>query len=361
MDQGRAGTRARAVLFWGVLFFVGAQFAFNIMADRWRPGLYDPEYEVRLTTLKARMVEAPGRPLLLVLGSSRTAMNFRPEILPPLRMQSGQQPLPFNFSHLEAGPLMNLMEVRRLLANDIHPNWLVVELMPPFLANEGTRALTRTAAAGDLPLLERYIPLGRLYGFFVAHRLVPWYSHRLTLVHDFAPAWFPPQAIRELDHIRLDWLGGSTFSWMQQQLPPNEVRRRTNLTRGTYLPVLQQFQISDVTRRTIRELLDLCRREHIVVVLVLTPEGSEFRSWYPPQAEMEIGEFCRALTQTYHVPIVDARSWLADRDFTDSHHVLLRGADTFTRRLGAEVLQPLVEGRLHIQESQAGAREEALR
>jgi hypothetical protein len=46
------------------------------------------------------------------------------------------------------------------------------------------------------------------------------------------------------------------------------------------------------------------------------------------------------------VPVVDARTWLDDDDFTDSHHPLQRGAEKFTRRLGRELLEPLVQGRL---------------
>ena len=55
--------------------------------------------------LQARLTETPERPLLLMMGSSRTVMCFRPENLAELHTSAGAQVLPFNFSHLAAGPL----------------------------------------------------------------------------------------------------------------------------------------------------------------------------------------------------------------------------------------------------------------
>jgi hypothetical protein len=72
-------------------------------------------------------------------------------------------------------------------------------------------------------------------------------------------------------------------------------------------------------------------------VLVLMPEGSEFRSWYPPSELPQIESFLGALQREYQVPLVDARTWIADDDFADSHHLLLPGAAQFTKRLGQEV------------------------
>src|SRR4051812_40711862 len=119
--------------------FVAVQFVLNVVVDGWHPGLYDSEYAVRLRTLRARVAEAPGRPLLLLVGSSRTEMNFLPEVLPPLHTASGETPLVFNFSHLGAGPVMNLLEVRRLLRDGVRPGWLVLEAMPPQLGDSRQR------------------------------------------------------------------------------------------------------------------------------------------------------------------------------------------------------------------------------
>ncbi len=42
------------------------------------------------------------------------------------------------------------------------------------------------------------------------------------------------------------------------------------------------------------------------------------------------------------MPVVDARGWLTDADLYDDHHPLRRGAVEFTRRLGRDVIAPLV-------------------
>src|SRR5262249_19735689 len=131
-----------------------------------------------------------------------------------------------------------------------------------------------------------------------------------------------------------------------RQLDANEVRRRTNATRAIYFPLLQDFHVAAISDRATREFLDLCRQEGIRVALLLTPEGSEFQSWYPPDAWPRLTTYCADLAREYGVPVVNARDWLSDGDFSDSHHALLPAAETYTRRLGREVLQPLLAGEL---------------
>ena len=79
---------------------------------------------------------------------------------------------------------------------------------------------------------------------------------------------------------------------------------------------------------------------------MLSPESSEFRGWYPEAARARIDSYCDELRRDYGVRVIDARSWVADEDFIDGHHALPRGAATFTHRLGRDVLQPLVAGKL---------------
>jgi hypothetical protein len=343
----RKSKGARAVLGWGLVFFVCAQLALNVFVEGWHPELCDPEFTVRSALLRARMAEEPGRPLLLVMGSSRTGMGFLPEVLPPLQTAAGTQPLVFNFSHLNAGPAMNLVQLRRLLRLGVHPDWLVLEVMPPQLADEKQRLSTAVAEPGDFPWLGRYFtkPLSA-YASYLGSRLVPWYTHRWFLLQHFAPKWVPPGLQRGQDEITLGRLGGD-FDWQAiRQLDVDEVRRRTNATRAIYAPLLQDFHVAELSDRALREFLAVCRQEGIHVALLLTPEGSEFQSWYPPDAWPRVVSYCAALSREYGVPVVNTRDWLADRDFSDSHHALLPAAETFTRRLGRDVLQPLVTGEL---------------
>src|SRR5438132_12868958 len=93
--------RAGSTLAWAVGFFLAIQAVTIVLVDGWHPELYDPEYGLRLALLRTRQAEQPGRPLLLLFGSSRTVVSFKPEILPPLGRSA---PLVFNFSHCGAGP-----------------------------------------------------------------------------------------------------------------------------------------------------------------------------------------------------------------------------------------------------------------
>jgi hypothetical protein len=86
-----------------------------------------------------------------------------------------------------------------------------------------------------------------------------------------------------------------------------------------------------------RDLVALCRREHVPVVLVLTPESAMFRGWYPPAARDGPRRLLAALQAAYGVPVIDGTDWLPDEDFTDGHHAAPAGAAAFTERLLAEL------------------------
>src|SRR5262249_24621311 len=146
--------------------------------------------------------------------------------------------------------------------------------------------------------------------------------------------------------IPLGALGGD-YTWQAVPVPsPDEARKRVEWAQRGYYPTLQKLRIGDMSDRAMHELLDLCRANGISVALLLTPEGSAFQSWYSPEAGRCVDDYCAALSQEYGVPLVDGRDWLDDGDFADSHQVNLRGAEAFTLRLGRDVLQPLVEGKL---------------
>ncbi len=76
------------------------------------------------------------------------------------------------------------------------------------------------------------------------------------------------------------------------------------------------------------------------------PEGSIFQSWYPPATRAAIEEYLTRISREYRIPVVDARHWMADDYFWDSHHLDRRGATRFTRRFGQEVIPSLVRGKL---------------
>ncbi len=319
------------------------QAAFTVALDGGHPELYDPEYQRRLTTLRARQSEAPERPLLLVLGSSRTLLAFRPESMPSLPTSAGPAVLPFNFSHYAAGPLFNLMELRRLLADGIRPTWLVVEVLPAYFAYDGEAWVMLHAALRDYALLCRYLPAWRLYGDYLKRRA------KLAPKAPKFPAEYLRSCLTDWDRAgeesRLTGvcsLGGCPL--LEQEVDEPTRLRRTAAAFGAMGRHLASFQITPTAERATRELLELCQKEGIQAVLVITPEGTEYRTWYSADAYPRLVQSLTGLCSDYGVPLVDARNWLMDDDFYDSHHVLERGALRFTRRLTDDVLRPLVRG-----------------
>src|SRR5438132_46156 len=63
--------RSARALGCAVAAFLAGQLALGLAVERWLPAARDPEYAAKVERLRARRAEAPGRPLVLVLGSSR--------------------------------------------------------------------------------------------------------------------------------------------------------------------------------------------------------------------------------------------------------------------------------------------------
>jgi hypothetical protein len=72
------------------------------------------------------------------------------------------------------------------------------------------------------------------------------------------------------------------------------------------------------------------------VVLLLMPEGSAFQALYTPAARPGIEAFLADLSRSRHLPLIDARHWIDDDGFWDSHHLLPDAADLFTDRWARE-------------------------
>jgi hypothetical protein len=338
----RAAAHARCNLAWGVVCFLVLQATSIALVDGWHPELYDPEYGLRLALVRVRRAEQPGRPLLLFLGSSRTVLSFRPEVL-PLLGPPHRPALVFNFSHCGAGPLMNLMLLERLLRDGMRPDWLVVELLPPKLFRDNpTLPIATAAAARDLPLLHRYVPTWKVYGRYLAERIVAHHRSQLGLVGEYVSEVAAPLDLRA--QLALDRQGGC--SCLVPEINDSERERQRMLCWSQWSWLREERQVCHDSDRATRALLDLCRRERIRVALVLSPESRDFQDLYSPEGRAALDRYVADLREEYGVPVIDARDWLADRAFMDGHHVLMPGADAFTLRLGRDVLQPLVEGNL---------------
>lgn len=333
-------------LLWGLLFFAAMQAGYLLLVQFWRPELRDPEYGYKRTCLLDSVRAEPDRPLVLVLGSSRSEMGFRPDVLNSCRTPSGQTPLVFNFGLAGSGPVQELLCLERVLADGIRPSCVLIEILPPLLqeTSEADRLPVPRLTWSDLARIRDYsFAPGQLYSGWLQAALAPAYEHRFNLLGRYVPSWLAWE-VRQ-DHLRnLDRTGWLTYP----RECVSDAYRRHEIERAAreYVPRLQHFAIADRPDRALRDLLALCRREGITAALFIMPEGSEFRSWYSPAVNAAIGTYLARLSREAGVPLIDARTWIEDDlSFVDSHHLFPRGAAAFTRRFEREALQPLLEGR----------------
>jgi hypothetical protein len=335
------------MLLWGIASFVVGQAALAVTIEFQRPELRDPEYGYKLLRLRQRLAEEPDAPLVLMLGSSRVSVGFCPEALPPL--QSGDDPAPvvFNFGLTAAGPVMELLCLKRLLADGIRPTGVIIEVMPPLLNQEQPDARwsdwidVRRVARTDLELLHRYggDSPDPVRSWWEA-RLLPCHAHRFGLLSRYAPNLVPWESRQD------SWGNVDRSGWLPYPRPmvtPEEYRRGILKAHREYIVRILTFRVSERADRALRELLELCRDEGIASCLLCMPESWEFRFFYPPVVRQRIDSYLDRLSEQYQVPRLDTRDWIADEGFSDGHHLLASGAVAFTRRLGEEALPRLLK------------------
>src|SRR5258708_3955324 len=127
--------RAWMTLAWVLLWFVAGQVASRALLHS-RPEIADPEFGRKLVDLRTAIGRQPGRPVVLMLGSSRVATGFRPDSLPRHEGYAGRDPLVFNFAQVGSGPEMAHLSLQRLLDSGIRPDWVLVEFWPPTWGTE---------------------------------------------------------------------------------------------------------------------------------------------------------------------------------------------------------------------------------
>jgi hypothetical protein len=342
--KSRLDRRARVALACALLCFVAGQAAFRWMLAQ-RPALGDLEFGRKLDDLRARVAAAPGRPLVVMLGSSRVATGFRPDALPGLFAKDGRDAVAFNFAQVGTGPQMAHLVLHRLLDRGIRPDWVLVEFWPPFWAIDGyLKGYIDSLNLASLDwssarLLASYLPRpGQLYAKWLPAQLAPIFASRFAILSRLGPSWAP-----NFDpDRRLENLDANGWWTPRATITESDRRRLIEHYRQIYGPRLSHFRPRPTPDRALHDLLDLARREGIRVAVVVLPESIGFRAMYPPESLREVDAYLARLSRD--VPVIDARGWVDDAGFTDGHHLLPAGAEVFTRRLGRDVLAPLLLG-----------------
>jgi hypothetical protein len=350
--------RGRASLLWLIAGFLALQGSLALAIERrWLPELRDPEYGYRASRLAARTATSDRPFTVVMLGSSRTTRGFQASLLEEKLTQSlGRPVVAFNFGITGAGPLHQLVDLRRLLADGIQPDLLLIEVLPPLLAGqlpepEANRLPADRVWHRELALLERYgASSTALRTAWWETVPVPFYAHRFAILSRVLPQYVPNEG-------RLDWLyridDSGWFDTPGRKQTAEQYRAAVNRAKQEYAERFADFRLGEQPCQALHELLDLCRKKQVPALLVVMPEGSEFRSWYPLQAWPAVESFLEELGRQYAVPLVSARDWLDDRYFSDSHHPVPNGARLFTERLHREILQPLLSNQGLVQRAAA--------
>lgn len=333
----RSKKRSQRTLVWCLVMFAFGQATWSFVAER-EPKLRDPSYGDKLAKLQRRLHQFPDRPLVLMLGSSRTGYALD-GLSAEARLYDahGGRAIVFNFGVPAAGPVTHLLYLRRLLNAGVVPDVLIVEVMPALLHDDDGKALERryfeperffadeAAFAAKFGYDEAAAVKARLSSLALpADRL------RFPMLTRIAPSSLPWQ-------VRYDWSrGADACGWNRIQHPnvTDEARARwTAAARGEYAATLRGLNMRSAALRALAEIRELCEERSIPAAYVLLPEGSEFRSLYSDES-------LSPLIELLDDGLFDLRDGLDDRHFADSHHPLPDGSAKFTRRLIDEVVAP---------------------
>ncbi len=310
------------------------------------PRVRDPEYGLRTARLRERMAENPNRPLVLIVGSSRTAMGVCPAEWEAIRPRDTAHPDPllFNMAILGSGPMMELMVLRRVYADGFRPAVVLIEYWPPFLASEETWAETNRISVDRLMDCDRqfvrdYFPdPGRLEREMDHRRMSPIFANRARLVNNIAPTWLPPAW-----RASTGWDGLDPWGWLPGfDLKPEDTEFRKNAIAKCaeiYGPLLAKYRIAKDVERALRESVAVAREHGAAVGFIYLPEASEFRKLYPPKIEQAVWEHLTGLSRELNVPVIDCRAWMEDGAIVDGFHLSRTGAPAFTRKLGPAVAE----------------------
>lgn len=337
--------RSRTALAWAVATLLVAQALLAVTIEL-SPAIRDPEFGAKLARLKQLLAERHEAPLLVILGSSRSASGIRPADFQLDREAGEPLPLAFNLALTGCGPIQQLEVLDRLERAGISPRWVLAEIHPLLLHQQpgvwGEEQWMRPDSLDwhDLQVIGRYLSQPRAWlRDWARLRLLPAYCYRYQLLNCVSPGWLDTSlrqdgAWRELD----------AHGWLPLDCETDSAstaRRREHAHRQ-YAPALSQFRVTSTGDAALRELIAVARRRRIGLAFFLMPEGDAFRSWYSAEARREIERYLSRLEQDDRVPVFDASTWCREADFSDSHHLLAGASPHFSQRFGRDIVRPFL-------------------
>lgn len=334
----RRRARSTVFAFAAAVLFLHATVAFALNTA-W-PQVRDPEYGRRAASLRERVAEHPARPLVLVVGGSRAAMGVKPDAWEASRPGTVRDPLLFNLSLVGSGPIMQLMTLRRALADGAHPAAVLLEYWPPMLREDGphsepARVDARRLRWDDRAVVRDYFPDPA--GTERAMRAARFDVFRMNRTRLLVQA-APELVVRPNQHNGA-WAELDGWGWLPGMNPDDDAARRrlSEHFRPTVRDWMDGHAIHPEADRALRAAVATARAHGAAVGFLYLPESAEFRGEYPTAVDAANRTHLRGLSADLGVPVIDARDWMADRDLADGHHLSRAGAGAFTARLGPAV------------------------
>jgi hypothetical protein len=318
---------------------VGLSAALETIAPRLR----DPEFGYRIDLLEAQQRRAPGKPLILVLGTSRTQNAIHPAAM-GFPDEEGW-PGAFNFGQSGARSLRVLLTLQRVLDRGFVPAAVVVEVLPPWLehhdsAEEQFAEKATQLTRADLRRLEPYCDDPRLIERrWLAARLAPWWEDRTVIVNHLDPESLPWKT-----RIDFHWNRLEADGWLPLPFPsarPDVL----DAARHEYRHGIHGIHPHERSLRPLRGLAAICRERAIPLAFFVPPVSPAFRSWYDAGVLEAAEQQLRSFATERGATVFGAPSGLAEADFLDGHHLLREAAHRYSRWLAVTHLAPWLAGK----------------
>ncbi|AMV28857.1 hypothetical protein VT84_30970 [Gemmata sp. SH-PL17] len=333
----------RTVL-WGAVALLVANAVLSVSVETALPQVRDPEYGYRLVRLRAQQRAHPDRPLVLVVGTSRTQ-----NVIDPSAMEFPDEPgspLVFNFGQSGARPPHLRLALQRLFDDGVRPAAVVVEILPGTLAYHGSaddlfRDQPARLTATDLKHLEPYLDdPAALRRRWLGTRVNSWEAFHMTILSHLAPEIQPWP-----ERVAFQWTmtDARGFSAYPQTVSPADRERKRDRAFAGYGTAVRDLHVRPLAERAFRDLVGDCRAAGVPVAFYFAPESPIFRSWYSPESRETLGAFARMLSDELRCPVFDAPTDFAEEDFADGHHALRPAAARFSRVLADRYLKPWLE------------------
>jgi hypothetical protein len=254
-----------------------------------------------------------------------------------LRIEDRQHaPILGNAALTGAGPILQLLVLRRLLADGLQPQEILLEYWPAFLRGDGQYREElrwdwhRLRTSDDAVVRSYFTQPDVLLEHRNRMRRVPLFGYRKALLARWLPGWVP-----FADQTHAAWESIDAAGWLPgRAVSATHDFEKTRLAVASfYLPLFADFEVSAIADRALRESIDVCHQRGIRVTLLRLPEAS----WFAEMMSTRTWQLAEAhriqLMQETGVIELDARAWIADSELPDGFHLSPQGAAEFSRRL----------------------------